>query len=421
MPTTRTWSRRTPFHPRAQEFNRLPLGLYMDQDEAFVWVGYTPPECKYFSYQHYLMNRYYPDKTPTVRKIYARLGDSINSYNIGGSTSPFNRFFVLIVCSNQTTRDRVVQAASKSGISEDAILTLVLPADTVRFGLGMAADALTFLHRATLFERDSDKDGYVNSPPLEILRLTPKTPLAAYPIPTPAPRQRQTFVLEQDVAGLGALVERLQNSIIAKHGPEYAFWKILTTSTWMYPGGRDAIDSGTNVLGETNDTLYFQTREELTLHDDDLIVVYGAMHDKTGKGVYANVSCYGVEALNGIGGITSVPPTADAPGRVSYADTAKQYLPDASRGDQLAVYAYKFCRTARDNSTFAIPYNRDGSYKGFNNGDRVFMGFRIYVDNSTTIGPFPGSARDGDFLSYPGVPDSEVFFDQAILFTNTQP
>ena len=93
-----------PISPRADLFNRVPFGLQLDQDEAFVWVGYTPPECKYFSYQHFLMTRYFDGKP---RKIFARLGDSINSYNIPLNNDPFKESFVLIVTGNQETHDRV--------------------------------------------------------------------------------------------------------------------------------------------------------------------------------------------------------------------------------------------------------------------------------------------------------------------------
>ncbi len=84
------------------------------------------------------------------------------------------------------------------------------------------------------------------------------------------------------------------------------------------------------------------------------------------------------------------------------------------------LYVYKFARTAMDDNTFVIPYNQDGSFTGHNNGDTVFMGFRIYVDRQTSVGPWPGDVGDGSYFSITGPPDSEVFFDQAILSTNHQ-
>lgn len=405
-----------PISPRADLFNGVPLGLQMYQDEAFVWVGNTPPECKYFSYQHYLMGRYY-DGIP--KKTYARLGDSINSYNIPLNDNPFKKFFVFIVTGNQEVHDQVVFAIRQAGIAGDRILSLVLP-DEVKFGLERDSDVLSFLHRASVFDRDTDKEEYVNNPTLEILRVTPREEKAEIPMERPVPRDRETGVREQDIVGLGALLERLRTSVIAKHGGNFQYVKQLKTSTWLYPGNDQAIEEGENVLGETNDTLYLQT-EQFVLNDDDLIIVLGVNHDQTGKTVYSNVSCYGLPVFNGVGGVTSTPWSPDAPDRISYFGTAEEYLPDVGTAQQEMLYVYKFARKPIDESTFVIPYNQDGSYTGINNGVTVFMGYRNYVDVQTTIGPYPGDTKDGEFFSFDGPPDSEVFFDQAIVFTNTPP
>ena len=155
------------------------------------------------------------------------------------------------------------------------------------------------------------------------------------------------------------------------------------------------------------------------LHDDDLIVAYGVNHTTSGKSVYSNVTCYGATAYNGVGGIVSVPSTANAPSRISYRDTAGDFLSGLSATEQNQVYAYKFNR-AGGTHTFAIPYNT-GDYTGINSGDSVFMGFRSYVDTLTTVGPYPGDGvRDGTYYGSEGPASSEVYFDQVLLFTNTE-
>lgn len=415
--------------PRAEFYNRLPMVLSMDQDEAMVWVGYTPPECKYFSFQHYLVNRsYLLENPPTVKKLYARLGDSINSYNIPLKNDPFKKFYVFIIANNINTRQAITDAIKNAGIAEDRILGLVVPSQTepgidMKFGQGPFADSFHFLLRASLFDRNTDKEEYTNQPTLEILRVTPRTKLAFNPIPRPPGKDRITDVREQTDTDLGDLIERLQTEIITAHAGNYKYAKLLGTSTWSYPGGDVAIEERQDVLGETNDSLYLKSGE-FVLNDDDLIVVFGPNHTETGKSVYSNVSMYGAEAINGIGGINSIPCSPDAPDRLSYFGTAEEYLPDVPKEQQEKLYVYKFARNPideSDESTFVIPYNDEGSYEGFNNGDSVFMGFRSYVDLLTTIGPYPGDVRDGDFFDYMGPPDSEVYFDQAILFTNKKP
>ena len=55
----------------------LWLDFHMRPDEAFVYVGVTPPECEYFSYADFLSVRYFPD-TNEHRRVYASLEDTIN-------------------------------------------------------------------------------------------------------------------------------------------------------------------------------------------------------------------------------------------------------------------------------------------------------------------------------------------------------
>ena len=406
-----------PISPRGTVFNGLPMGVYMDQDEAFVWIGRTPPSCEYYSYQHYLMSRYYAGQTPALKKIYARLGDSVNNYNIGLSSGTYGQLFALVIAGNQTTFNSVKSAMITAGVNSGQIKSLVLPSETVRFGLTLTDDALSFLHRVTLFTNETTGQSYLNSPPLEILRVTPSSKLAANPMTTPTETVRKTSVREQSDSSLGELMERLRKAIVARYGSGYKYVHQLKTSTWMYPGGTQAIANAENVLGETSDTLYLQS-QQFILHDDDLIVAYGVNHTTSGKTVYSNVSCYGATAYNGMGGIVSLAATTDAPGRVSYRDTASDYLSDLTTAQQNQVYAYSFSR-AGGTHAFAIPYN-SGDYTGLNSGDTVFMGFRNYVDPSTTVGPYPGdNVTDGRYYAYQGPSSGEVYFDQVLLFTNS--
>jgi hypothetical protein len=54
-------------------------------DEAVVFVGRTPPECRYFSFDHYLLARTYGNET---RWILANLGDTINNLVINTEGTP---------------------------------------------------------------------------------------------------------------------------------------------------------------------------------------------------------------------------------------------------------------------------------------------------------------------------------------------
>ncbi len=388
----------SPPSPRTDIIAQLPLIFQMDKDEAFVVIGRTPPECKYYSYRSYLVNRYYEQETPPTRKkIYASLGDTINNYNITryhGYVDAYESPIVIISTGNLKTQEAVRDAVVQAGITEDHILYDIIPADIVRFGLDRYADGLNLLHRASIFSNDQKGQAYTDQPTVEILRVTPKESMEFVPLNAPPLRERATGVTEDDVNDqLRGTLGLLRTEIINRYGSGYRYYKDMDTTTWLIEG-QEAIEEGVNVLGETRDTLYTRT-ESFPLEEEDFIVAYGVNHNTTMKDVYGNVSIYGAEYFNGFGGIKNS----------DYEGTALNYLPDVDPELADMLYVYKFARTAIDNDTFVIPRNEDNSYMGLNDGDLAFMGFRAYVDVTTTVGTII----------------DEIIPDRAILFTNTPP
>ena len=79
-------------------FSRITKALGMRQDisafwnlgpdEAVVFVGRTPPECKYFSFDHYLLSRTYGNE---ARWIFANLADTVNNLVINTKERPMQR------------------------------------------------------------------------------------------------------------------------------------------------------------------------------------------------------------------------------------------------------------------------------------------------------------------------------------------
>ena len=123
---------------------------------------------------------------------------------------------------------------------------------------------------------------------------------------------------------------------------------------------------------------------------DDLIVVFGVNHEKTGKSVYSNVSCYGADYYNGFGGITNF----------MYECTALEYLPDLDPELAGMFYVYKFARTdPGDGATYAVNQDVNHDYTGLDYGAEVFMAYRSYIDLPTTVGTIIG----------------EIVRDQAVL------
>jgi hypothetical protein len=232
-------------------------------------------------------------------------------------------------------------------------------------------------------------------------------------------------------------------------------------------------------LGETNDTLYLQS-QSFELLEDDLIVIYGVNHEVTGKAIYANASCYGSDKINGVGGVTSskVDLGTDAQGNGrSYFGSANTYLESSHSDPNNHLYAFNFyskkntCKPRLNPSegehySYMIPHSNEGlhGHKAGKDdsldryqdratsqhvrddctdervvGDAIFIGFRMYVDPVTHLGPYPGKHlkttldsriwRDcvkkkhrvwqdaGPELSDDS--DSEVIFDSVMVFSNS--
>lgn len=123
-----------------------------------------------------------------------------------------------------------------------------------------------------------------------------------------------------------------------------------------------------------------------------ILTVYGVNHTKTGNAVYYNTSIYGAEKLNGVSVIYS----PDCEG------TANEFFPeDCEVPDN--YYVYKMARKGYGDCVAVIPYstgNPKGSCYGVDNYQEVFVGFRLYVNEKTLVGP----------ATY------DVIWDQAILF-----
>ena len=374
---------------RTDQYQQAPIAFQLDQDEAIVAVGYTPPEVKYYSYRSYLVNRYYQD-TNTRDKIYASLGDTINNYNLAESWGDevYQHPFMIVSTGNQQVYEQIRDRAVKSGIPEENIFLDIIPADLFNFGLDSSADAFNFLHRASVFANKDEEEAYRNNPTMEIMRVTPRTVQDKATLEQAALQTRGTGVSEQEQdPRLSATLEQLYRAILTKHASGKSATR-LDTSVWLEEGNQ-AIADGTNVLGETRDTLYTWT-DTFQFNEDDLIVVFGVNHQKTGKSVYSNVSCYGAEYSNGFGGITNF----------MYQGSAREYLPDIDPELADMFYVWKFARSdPGDGTTYVVNQDVNHDYTGIDYGDEVFMAYRSYIDLPTTVGTILG----------------EIVRDQAVL------
>jgi len=384
----------------------------MRPDEALVFVGRTTPECKYFGYTGYLMERSYGNER---RVIWANLTDALNNLTIntegtpnGSEGNPFDKNTIIASTADRGIDKRVRAAAISAGYSPAIMNTYVIPSPILKMGLDDDSDTFNFFIRPSVFTDQQTGDAYVKSPPAVILRITPKEPASLNPFEVPELRVRGTGKTELH---LTPALDDLRRAILAKHGDLES--AELEISEWI-PEGYEGLMRGINVLGPSPDALYLWTGGQLqfyppcpsllageaerapkgfTLADDpnEFVIVYGVNHEATGKAAFSNFAVHGADIYNGVGGVTSD----------QYPGTAEEYL--LGNPNAKYLYAYRIGRRCDGENCYRVPGPGLKAH-GIELDQPIFIVFRIYLEPSTRTGPAK----------------SEILWDRAIKFSPKQ-
>jgi hypothetical protein len=377
-------------------------------DEAIVFVGRTPPECRYFSFDLYLMERTYGNET---RWIYANLGDTLNHLVIntegtpdGQPGNPFNQTTIVVTTADKGIDQRIRAAAQSTGYSDGIINTQVIPSAMVNMGVENDSDTFNVLLRPTQFTDEQAGNNYIANTPATVFRVTPNETAELDPYDMPKLRVRGTGTTEFDLMDD---LEQLRKAILDKYADLNAT-ELPTSQIGM--DGSYALQRGIDVYGPPNDACYLWTGKQgissptppfpdlsqyygflrdpaITLGNDtnESIIVYGVNHVATGKAMYENFVLYDADVWNGVGMVNDL----------DFNGTAEEYLPDNPNAKYL--YVYKFARNCEgDPHCYEVPYDM-GAY-GIDLDQPVFIGWRMYLEESTKTGP-----------SY-----SEIVYDRAI-------
>jgi len=351
-------------------------------DEALLFIGRTPPECKYFSFRSYVYDRYFPTEGKRKR-IFASLGDPLNLMTIKtDGDSPFNASTIIVMAADEVISDRVISAGIASGFPESIMNLDVIPPQLVRMGLGQDDDKFLMLTRLAFFEDQEAGKEYMNGTAARVFRLTPMTVSnTTQPYGTPALRVRGTGNTSE--LDLTSTLDELRVAILKEN--EGANVTELTTQVWLYEG-YDALQRGIDVIGENRDTSYLRT-DNFTLPTNEFLIVYGINHAMTGRATYCNFGVYGADILNGVGAVADMDLTG----------TADRYLP----GNPLAkyLYVYKVSRNCTEPNCLFVPWGVKAH--GIELDSPAFVGFRAYLEQATKSGPIW----------------SEIVYDRVIKFS----
>jgi hypothetical protein len=345
-------------------------------DEAIIFIGRTPPSCKYFSYQSFLLTRYYPQLN-VFKKIFANLGDTINRFTIktngtpnGTEGDPFNQPVIIIVTADKGTANRVLVAVQSAGYPRNIVNIEIIPSPILKMGLENESDTFTLLNRMAFFQDKDAGNDYINSTPGAVFRLTPNNTSMLDPYPIPNLRVRGTGNTSE-LQLIGALSE-LRGAILNKYNSSNA--TELTTSVWLTEG-YDAIQRNINVIGVTRDTTYLNTTPFiLSNNSSDFLIVYGVNHAAWGKVVYSNFGIYGLKLENGVVAVDDS----------KLRGTAEEYLPNNPMAKYL--YVWKVSRHCDGGQHCTEVPTGPGAY-GIGLNKEAFVGFRAYIENQTMVGP----------------------------------
>jgi hypothetical protein len=376
-------------YPLVPEDQGLYYEYFLRPDEAIVMVGKTPPTLAYFGYRSYLVRR---NVAGAYKYIFASLGDQANNLTAATAGTPFGKFgtdpyaqaVMFISTADAGTDKRVRAAAQAAGYAPDIINTDVIPSSLVKLGLTGTPDSFLMLHRAALFADSQAEKAYFQNPEMTVFRITPNQQGTQETFPMPNLRVKGTGVSSE--LDLLPTEEALGQAIRAKY--DYLTPRDLQPGV-VFAAGYDAIQRGTDALGDNRDTIYLESSNFfLRERPDDFVIVYGANHMATGKATYSNFTVYGRIALNGVAGVDS-----------SNFGTAEEFLP----GNPLAkyFYVYKIARHCVGGDTvpcLEIPTGPGAA--GIPVSQPVILGFRAYLEPSTKVGPI----------------FEEVLYDRAIKF-----
>ncbi len=379
--------------PENPYFSPAGMAFKMRQDEAVVIVTRLPDVCKYWSFIAYNMfDRQMEGKDYTNEKAYfgfgndesgyyhsvfASIGWPVNMMNVRhDGESSFGTQAVIVLCANRTVRDSISACLTAAGYPEGMVNVMEIPADIYRMGLERGKDTFSIFGRVS---QPEDRDAfrkYLAALPetAAVLRVSPREEIPAAPFAVQTLKPRGSGVHEAArLPACTANLDRIREALIANYSDRFDYEELSTDIG--ITDGLTAYMKDADAQGDVLDAAYLNCGDFSLNSDEDFVVVYGVNHNYTGKARYFNAVLHERPLINGVCSVYN----SMLPG------SAAAYLGDAAAEDADGYYVYKMARTQMDQYTAIIPYstgNEQGKFYGVDNGSRVFVLFRLYVDET---------------------------------------
>lgn len=220
----------------------------LDEKDAIVFFGCTPPPAEYFSFRSYVFRT---SQTLHSSIVFASLGDSTNNLVINTTglnvNDPFGKTTVVTTTADIATDQSVRMAFTKAGVPDTAINTDIVPSSLVTLGQTPTGGTFTMLYRVAIYQDPAEGQAYIDTT-WPVIRVSPTSQRAQLPFSTPPLRMRGTGMTEAIYSNsLSNLVKKVNETICA--GPV----RYSVTSDKMSVvrlEGRECIEENTNCLGD---------------------------------------------------------------------------------------------------------------------------------------------------------------------------
>ena len=234
-----------------------PYGIYMfdqqvpywklDEMEAVVFFGCTPPPAKYFSFRSYVFSAFH-NLHPTL--LFASLGDSTNHLviNTTGLTTndPFGKTTIITSTADVATDQAVREAFTAAGLQATTMNTDIIPSSLVKMGNEVLADTFNVLYRAAIFEDPKQGQAYINTT-WPVLKVTPPSQQKPIPFSTPSLRRRGTGTTEASYnSSFLSFVAQVEKAIKLNSSYSVTYDKMSV----VHLEGWECIEKYTNCLGD---------------------------------------------------------------------------------------------------------------------------------------------------------------------------
>ncbi|MEM9444061.1 MAG: hypothetical protein AAGA18_01800 [Verrucomicrobiota bacterium] len=359
------------------------------KNEAVVFVGVTPPKCRYYGIVPYIWSRY---EDGNEINLFASLGDTYNNGTMntsGPNYDTFSKNSVIIMTRDWDTDTAIRQALTHPdiGLSPNIFNTYGLPiTPALRMGyIRNVSDNFAAFTRLALFEDEEVGQSYMDNPPAFIMKVRPKNRFrATVPLGQPILRPAGSGKREQDMMingySLQEALESLEQGIRDYYAPQIPTEMPLRIDDIF---GFECIEGippdipPFRCLFDNRDTIYNHHLFDPVLLPDEpstFFMVYGINHAKTGKVTYHNVS------INEFGtdrGVVSIDDRFFDGSANKYTDhPLKDYL-----------YAMRISRTCSDeDAPFCYQVSSDPE-SGITLERSLYVMFRYYLELTTGTRP----------------------------------